>query len=185
MSAAFKVFLLIVLLFGACWAYQFRARDLREWLEPGLHAPVERDDLPGLFSPVERVFDPGETGFSRSSPPEAAGARFLASLRYEPPPPPPRTPEQVLLDPPESPATRTEASPRRHPEGHQEGHPAPRAQEIAPAAPADRRVADPEEGPPVEIVLFRKPPPGAPSAREPKKEAQKLAEKGPAEKGTE
>src|SRR5262245_35047936 len=153
MSAAFKVFLLIVLFFGACWAYQFRARDLQEWLEPGALRPLESDELPGLRSPVERVIDPGTQASAEralsSGAPNATGARFLASLRYEPPPPPPRIVRSVVTDQPPAAAAAAESAPTPPA--------APKAEPPARRTPPKPQPDDPEEAPPVQIVFGKAP----------------------------
>jgi nucleoid-associated protein YgaU len=85
-SSGFKVFLLIVLFSGALWAYRFRARDLRAWLEFGEPPALPGEELPGLRSPVDRVLDPRQD------------ARFLAALRYQAPRPPvPEEPVEELV----------------------------------------------------------------------------------------
>ncbi len=93
MSRAFRVFLLIVLLFGALWAYRYRARDLRAWLEFGEPPPPEADELVGLRSPVDRVLTP------------RMGARLPAFFvrRVESPAAVPEDPPEVFVDPPTAP----------------------------------------------------------------------------------
>ncbi len=59
-SREFKVFLLILLFFGSLWAYQFRGRDLRSWLELGEPPPEPGEDLVDLKSDVGWVLDPSK-----------------------------------------------------------------------------------------------------------------------------
>ncbi len=58
MSTGFRIFLLILVSFGAIYAYRFRSREIDHWLRgqsPDARGP-EADD--GLVSPVERVLEP-------------------------------------------------------------------------------------------------------------------------------
>ncbi len=103
MSRAFQVFLLIVLLFGALWAYRFRSRDLRAWLEFGEPPPPEAEELIGLRSPVDRVLT------SRT------GARLPAFFVHRAAAPPEALIEsspEGFLDPPPAPEPQEQAGER-------------------------------------------------------------------------
>ncbi len=104
-SRAFKVFLLMVLGFGSLWAYQFRTRDLRAWLERGEPPPGGPDDLAVLRSPVNRVLDPRKD------------SRALVTIYYqESSPSEPAAEETVLADLPTPVGPETNSAPRIDPE---------------------------------------------------------------------
>jgi phage tail protein X len=58
MTRAFKVFLLMLLFFVAIWAWKFRSRDIRSWLELGNPPPAPTDELAAIRSKVDGVIEP-------------------------------------------------------------------------------------------------------------------------------
>jgi len=114
-SREFKVFLLILLFFGALMAYRYRSRDIGEWLGLGSSLADEPGSLADMRSHVNRVIDP-----ERDSP--ALARLYIREPRLEVEPL-----ESILADPP----------PDRAEEGDVEGEEVPRGGAAGEAASWD------------------------------------------------
>lgn len=74
MSAGFRVFTVMLLVFGAIWMHRFRVEQV-EWLLRPLDRPTH-ESRPAYVSPLDRVLTPGET----------ASVVFRESVRFNLPP---------------------------------------------------------------------------------------------------